>query len=768
AGEFIYKTEESINSGFSSIIVGQEGRAASLNNETGFRGGVSYIENKYKANGGGGGASRDGGGRAMTGGSGGGGSNANSNNPPHQQGNISLKLDGGSGNSGGDGEFSTSSWSWFGGGGGGAGSAGVSTSGGSRNDPGHGGNGISNSITGTSIEYAAGGAGAPSRVQGGTTTYPSNGGSNQVGGGNNGSNGIKAPNPNTGSGGSAGGAFSGIGNQNPTAGATGIVIIRYTKGIWSSSDSTIATVITNPDGSAKITAIEGNGGTAIISNSLNPSVYQYEITVSPKLTDGNIDSDQQTICQGLIPDDITYSTLPTAGSKTLNYQWYKKSGDEPAPTGNFNSSGWTIVGNTSSTSADLSGAEIGTLNITTTFALRITDSQQNCFDIWSGQKHVVHIDKHMTPSISSMDILASSSQAYTCTVNDNQWHYFRDDNDKVIAAINSNGQNLGNVTVEVFVENEEPTHGTGSIYDISLCYDTPELTAVRWYDITPEIQPLTPVTVKLFLAATEYTSYVNAINQFKQSTAPNYDFCYGITNSIYDLAISKDEVEDISIIQSSASLISGVTEYEFEVNSFSTFKFHTNGGDGVPLPVELISFIGYNQTNTNVLEWETASERNTEVFEVEHSINGVDWEKIGTVAASGFSNVPLSYTYTDNNPLKGNNQYRLKMVDLDNTFEYSRIINIHVTDDQLSYNIMTVYPNPSTDIFNISIKSTENYIGVIQIMNVQGQIIQTLNRDINKGENTIQINLNSLPQGIYILNTIHLNGLISTEKIIKK
>lgn len=769
AGEFIYKTDESINIGFSSIIVGQEGTSASLNNETGFRGGVSYFENKYKANGGGGGASRDGGGRAMTGGSGGGGSNANSNNPPHQQGNISLKLDGGSGNSGGTGEYSTNSWSWFGGGGGGAGSAGVSTSGGARNDPGHGGNGISNSITGTSIEYAAGGAGAPSRVQSGTTTYPSDGGSNRIGGGNNGSNGIKAPNQNTGSGGSSGGEFSGIGAQAPTSGATGVVIIRYTKGIWSSSNTAIATVVTNPDGSATITAIEGDGGTSIISNSLDSSVYQYEITVSPKLTAGTIDSDQQTICYGSIPDDITYSIQPIAGSKTLNYQWYKKSGNEPAPTENFNSSGWTLVGNASNSSADLSGAEIGILNNAATFALRVTDAQHNCFDIWSGQKHVIFIDKHLTATISNMDTLASNNQAYTCQVKDNQWHYFRDDNDRVIAAINSNGQNLGNVKVEVFVENQEPINGNGSIYDISECYNNPELTAVRWYDITPEIQPLTPVAVKLFLSTAEYISYVNAINQFKQSTAPNYDYCYGITNSINDLAISKDEVADIPNIQTSVSLIPGVTEYQFDVTSFSSFKFHTNGGDGAPLPVELLSFVGYHQTNTNVLVWKTASERNTETFEIEHSVNGTDWKTIGTVAASGFSNTPLSYTYTDNNPLQGDNHYRLKMIDFDNTYEYSKIININVAaNDLLSNNIISVYPNPSTDIFNILIQSSKNYIGLIQVLNVQGQIIQTLSIDIQKGENTIQINLKNLPQGLYILNSIDANGLMSIEKIIKK
>ncbi|MBK6339939.1 MAG: hypothetical protein IPF63_10210 [Bacteroidetes bacterium] len=60
------------------------------------------------------------------------------------------------------------------------------------------------------------------------------------------------------------------------------------------------------------------------------------------------------------------------------------------------------------------------------------------------------------------------------------------------------------------------------------------------------------------------------------------------------------------------------TQYELSVPTFSTFRWHTTGGYGQPLPLELISFTGYNAGNYNVLNWVTASELNTSKFIVEN------------------------------------------------------------------------------------------------------------------------------------------------------
>ena len=87
------------------------------------------------------------------------------------------------------------------------------------------------------------------------------------------------------------------------------------------------------------------------------------------------------------------------------------------------------------------------------------------------------------------------------------------------------------------------------------------------------------------------------------------------------------------------------------------------------LPVELSSFTASENAGKSQLEWTTLTETNNRGFQVERSANGSEWMKIGFVfskASEGNSTQKLQYSYTDNNPLHGDNYYRLKQYDLDN------------------------------------------------------------------------------------------------------
>jgi hypothetical protein len=122
--------------------------------------------------------------------------------------------------------------------------------------------------------------------------------------------------------------------------------------------------------------------------------------------------------------------------------------------------------------------------------------------------------------------------------------------------------------------------------------------------------------------------------------APAYTLCYGSTASAADLAVSKNETTDIPV--SSVSLSggpNGSTQYELSIPSFSTFRWHTSGGIGEPLPVELTSFTGTNEGNKNRLDWVTASESNTSKFIVEKSLDLNTWSYLGEQTATGNSTV---------------------------------------------------------------------------------------------------------------------------------
>src|SRR5262249_11305088 len=106
------------------------------------------------------------------------------------------------------------------------------------------------------------------------------------------------------------------------------------------------------------------------------------------------------------------------------------------------------------------------------------------------------------------------------------------------------------------------------------------------------------------------------------------------------------------------------------------------------LPVTLVSFKALAEGQTTSLSWTTSEETNSDRFDIERSQNGKNWAKIGSVASHKESAVNQYYSFVDAAPLRGDNLYRLKMVDLDETFAYSRIENVNFKG------IALVYPNP--------------------------------------------------------------------------
>jgi len=144
------------------------------------------------------------------------------------------------------------------------------------------------------------------------------------------------------------------------------------------------------------------------------------------------------------------------------------------------------------------------------------------------------------------------------------------------------------------------------------------------------------------------------------------------------------------------------------------------------LPVEMILFKAEKVAQTVELKWATASENNTEVFVVERSVNGVEFETIGEVAAVGFSTLRNDYDFVDSKPNSGINYYRLKVVDFDNSATYTNVIAINF-EKAASVN---VYPNPlhAERIVNIDAPFT---VEKLSIVNTLGQIMMKFDNPQN-------------------------------------
>lgn len=109
------------------------------------------------------------------------------------------------------------------------------------------------------------------------------------------------------------------------------------------------------------------------------------------------------------------------------------------------------------------------------------------------------------------------------------------------------------------------------------------------------------------------------------------------------------------------------------------------------LPVELTNLTLTKGKNSNTLHWSTATELNNSHFDLQRSPDSRTWETLGTVPGNGTTLEPQQYSYTDRQPLSGMNYYRLKQVDFDGNFEYSKVVSV---DFRHGGRPATLSPNP--------------------------------------------------------------------------
>jgi len=184
-----------------------------------------------------------------------------------------------------------------------------------------------------------------------------------------------------------------------------------------------------------------------------------------------------------------------------------------------------------------------------------------------------------------------------------------------------------------------------------------------------------------------------------------------------------------------------------------------------PLPVTLVQFTATrNDDQTIKVSWATAQEENASQFGVERTgdING-GWETIGTVKAKGFSSITTNYSYTDLYPLSSTNYYRLKMVDLDGKFQYSKIAS--VSSDSKSESLV-IYNNPFTDLIRLKINTNSVDNLTLTVTDMLGKTYLNQSYQAKSGDNFVNINPGGA-SGLYILH-IQGRGYDKTVKLVKE
>ena len=190
------------------------------------------------------------------------------------------------------------------------------------------------------------------------------------------------------------------------------------------------------------------------------------------------------------------------------------------------------------------------------------------------------------------------------------------------------------------------------------------------------------------------------------------------------------------------------------------------------LPVELVAFTGYSVSDGVVLSWQTATEINNYGFEIQRAVKGDEFETIGFVEGAGNSNSPKKYSFTDNTVESGKYSYRLKQIDLNGNYEFSKTIEINVSSLE-KFELSQNYPNPFNPTTNITYViaggATRQANGLavqLKVYDALGREVATLvNKKQKPGKYSVKFNAKELPSGVYFY-TLQSGDFIQTRKML--
>ena len=186
-----------------------------------------------------------------------------------------------------------------------------------------------------------------------------------------------------------------------------------------------------------------------------------------------------------------------------------------------------------------------------------------------------------------------------------------------------------------------------------------------------------------------------------------------------------------------------------------TYNLSSAGGDDmflgmysqtIILPVSLENFsASLNSAKQVKLSWNTSLEKNASTFIIERSLDGSNYKFIGQVAATGNSSSSNEYDFLDADPQQVN-IYRLKMVDADGNFQYSKTLLIKLGESKSS---LKISPNPSSNILQLQTRMKGALS--VNIYDVSGQLVKTLQAKNSGVYLSTILDIENLATGIYHL-----------------
>lgn len=244
----------------------------------------------------------------------------------------------------------------------------------------------------------------------------------------------------------------------------------------------------------------------------------------------------------------------------------------------------------------------------------------------------------------------------------------------------------------------------------------------------------------------------------------------GIITLILSVVSIKSHAQN-GVMSAGGNVTSSGGTVSFSIGQINFIAVNSNTGSvtqgvqqtyvSTPLPVTLLNFNVTKKEKSALLNWETATEINSNKFIIQRSKDGFTFSDLNEVPAAGNSTTLRKYSMEDRQPLQKWNYYRIKLLDKDGSYIHSKTGTVNFTVNE---NIAIVYPNPTKNNIILKIPNTDFKSTSYQLFDTRGRML--IQNTVTNSETNIAIN--KLSVGTYILKIYnHSSKAIKTFNIIK-
>jgi len=285
---------------------------------------------------------------------------------------------------------------------------------------------------------------------------------------------------------------------------------------------------------------------------------------------------------------------------------------------------------------------------------------------------------------------------------------------------------------------------------VDFCAVCSERMVDRIYELVDPIENKLPSSGSQSFLGTDITFSIGTIDPIPNTLSVEWlldgvvvasgttSYTFGVTQAISPTHTLLVRVTDATTLSKSYAPASGyVFEEQWTISN------------SVPLPVEWLSFDVSEEKTFNLLEWSTASERNSDSYLVERKLDD-GWEIIGTVEAAKNSDVKQDYTFIDNLTKPGITYYRIQQKDQDGKIEYTD----ERTVSRVTRWFYSVYPNPTTGPLALEVYTDRDTDLEVIITDASGKIFTSQTLALVAGRNRNILELDHLTPGTFFVQLI--------------